>query len=149
MQGRDEPGERLFDPQGGPLGGVPAPETGEEGLVAQGGAQPVGIVEQRVGDVHLGQWRVGAQPADLVDITSEDRRFQVGGTDEVKREAQCLVPAQPTVVAGHDRGEPLDGAGGGVVAEQLVQHRHEVTLARAEGAVHGRPHHCVGAPGCP
>ena len=60
-------------------------EASEEGLVAQGGAQPIGIVEQGVGHVHLGQRRVGVQPADLVDVAPKDRRFQVGGADSASR----------------------------------------------------------------
>ena len=74
------------------------------------------------------------EPADVVDVAAQDRRFHAPGVDHVIRDEEEPLAADPLVLDARPL-QTLVPPGAGVVLEEEVQHGHEVALARAEAAV--------------
>ena len=72
---------------------------------------------------------------DVGHVAAEDSRVEGLRVGEMVRHEQERAACEPAVVLGHDIGEALLAAGVGVALEDRVEHRHEVRLAGAEGAV--------------
>ena len=116
-----------------------AVECGEERIVAEQAALSVGVDEQLVGVVHRRQRGIGVQRPHLPQVAAEDRLFQRGRAEQVVGQPQQLPVVQHRVVLGDDGLQLWDRSRCRFVAEQCVQHRHEVTLAGAEGSRQERP----------
>ncbi len=110
-------------------------QRGKEGVVALAGAHLPRVLEQRLAEVEAGHRRIGMDAADMLGIAAEHRALHVARADHVEGHHQEAAPMYPAIVPIHDRGELGDRAGALVAGEQQVQHRHEVALARAEGAM--------------
>ena len=72
---------------------------------------------------------------DVGHVAAEDGRVEGLRVGEVVGHQEELAASEPAVMLGHDVGEALLAAGVGVALQDGVEHRHEVRLAGAEGAV--------------
>ncbi len=93
------------------------------------------VLEHRVRPVDGGCGMVRVLPTDGGDITSQDRRVDVAGTDQVVGHHQELLAVEPLVVCGEHRLEGGLGARDRVIVQDRVQHGQEVALTGTEGAV--------------
>ena len=114
-------------------GAVPT-ERGEEQLVAHASSEVLGVPQQGVRLVDGGQRRVGVKGADLPHVPVEEHLLHGAAVEEVERQRQEVLALELGVVAGDDLLQVAVGAGVRVVAQQGVEHGHEVRLAGAEGA---------------
>ena len=134
--------KRLFEACRVPAGGAPlfcflpvAGRSADELLVAhlpaEFTASAIRLVVAVDGRERLARVLLG----DVGDVAAEDggvERLRVG---QVIRHEQELAAGEPLVVLGDDVGEAFLAAGVGVALKDGVQHRHEVRLTGAEGAV--------------
>ncbi len=103
-------------------------------MVAQRRALPLAVEQDPLILVHRRQRDAGVQLLDHADVAAEQRLLHGGRAEQVVGERQDLLALQGRVVRGEHLLQLGDGTGVRLLAQQRVQHRHEVALAGAEGA---------------
>ena len=108
-------------------------QLGKEDIVAQAKAHVLGVRQEFVALMDRGNRGVWMQHADLVDVPTENALLDALCVEEVECQPQDLLALKLRVVCRDDRLQLSLCASGRVVAEQRVEHGHEVALAGAEG----------------
>ena len=113
FQGRFKPGGVpalcQFAPARVALAGLPLVQVLEELLVAEPQPMLLGILEDVVGQVDAGERSLRVMLHHVIDVSAQDGRLHVAGTDHVIRHEQELPALDPRVL-GETLAELLDGS---------------------------------------